>query len=92
MSIFTQEAARHSKPATEPQGKRPGHLEAYVFGRGLAKDICFAMARAYGCHDVMVTEVKGYGWHIDCITDPGVGIENVEVFLRKDQKGKVNWL
>lgn len=67
------------------------YLEAYTSSQVLAKDVCFAMARAYGTSDIRITEIKGYGWHIDCECATESCANLVKNMLGKKAK-MVNWL
>lgn len=71
-----------------------GYLEAYVTSRKLAKDLCFAMALAYPCRDVCVTQVRGMGWHVDCTTTtPSESArDTVMAIFGRNREGSVNWL
>ena len=73
-------------------GRQPFVLSCYVTNLQLAKDVCFAMAIPPEAHDVSVTEVKGYGWHIDVTCYSSYVPDQVRRILGKDKTAKVNWL
>ena len=68
-------------------------LKGYCVGKGLAKDLCFAMARAPLTADVAVTEIRGYGWLVECeCEDRRKALKRMEVLLGKGKAAKVNWV
>ena len=74
-----------------PKKKPAGVLAAYTSSDSLAKDVCFAMARAYGTSDIQVTEIDGFGWHVDCLCNFKGCSKQVKGLLGK-KADKVNWV
>ena len=72
--------------------KDPLILACYVTNLQLAKDVCFAMAIPPGAHDVSVTEIEGYGWHIDVVCENVYVPDQVCRILGKNKSAKVNWV
>ena len=65
---------------------------AYATAIALAKDVCFAMARAPMIADVAVTDIPGYGWCIEARCDSRVkAINRLWALLGKRKAAKVNW-
>lgn len=65
---------------------------AYVTSQSLAKDVCFAMARAPMIADVAVTDIPGYGWCVEAqCDDRDKAIGRLWVLLGKRKATKVNW-
>lgn len=66
-------------------------LEAFCSGKRLAQDVCWAMAIAPSCSDVMVTKAFDLGWHISCVAED-LGRRQVELILGDSKSARVNWL
>ena len=66
-------------------------LEAFCRDKKLAKEVCWAMAVAPSCADVMVTKAFGFGWHISCVAGD-LGRRQVELFLGESRMAKVDWV
>lgn len=67
-------------------------LKGYCTAKELAKDLCFAIARAPLTADVAVTELRGYGWLVECqCDDKRKALGRIEVLLGKGKTAKVNW-
>ena len=69
-----------------------GELKAYTPHEKLAKDVCFAMAMAYGAHDVCVTYCQGFGWCVECACSVDGCADQVRAILGNSKAAKVNWL
>ena len=70
----------------------PKPIECYVTNEKLAKEVCWAMCRAPSCHDVMVTKVDGFGYHIDCQVDFEGAVNQVRSILGRKKSDRVDWL
>lgn len=67
-------------------------IECYVTSEKLAREVCWAMCRAPSCHDVMVTKLDGYGYHLDCQADFEGAVNQVRSILGRKKSDRVDWL
>lgn len=68
-------------------------LKARTSGMSLAKDVCFAMARAPYTADVAVTEIRGHGWFMECLCDDREkALKRMEVLLGETRYNQVDWV